>query len=928
MPEARIFALGQRWISDTEPELGLGIVTDLDHRTVTVAFRSCQQTRRYAQAQAPLTRLRLASGDPVSLPGSGDEPPLDAVIEARHEGSHHTFVYMVSVNDGPPQPLPEQALPDALSMNRPLDRLLAGQYESATWFELRRRTSDLLQRAQSSGLMGLCSARADLIPHQYYIASEVANRYAPRVMLADEVGLGKTIEAGLILQQQLTLGLASRVLIVVPEPLLHQWLVEMLRRFNLLFTIIDEPRYQALIESGEDNPFATSQLVLCPLSLFLNSPAHLASARSVEWDLCIVDEAHHLQLQLESSPAQALPDTEAYQALASLAATTKGLLLLSATPEQMGQSNFFALLRLIDPARFNDFEQFQAEQHRYQEIAERIEKIRNTSPVDSDEIRRLLDQHGTGRILFRNTRRALGNMPERELHAWPLPASAESSQPRTGKSANSDADPRLAWLRQWLDDHRSKTLLICSDDATVMTLEEQLRLAGVRCSVFHRGMSLLERDRAAAYFSSDEPDAARILICSEIGSEGRNFQFCRNLILYDLPGSPDVLEQRIGRLDRIGQTHTIQIHVPYQRNTSQELLFNWYHRALNAFCQIAPGAWQTWAVFREQLQRCIHLADSGQDVQTAEFEGFLDAARAHHEGVCQSLEHGRDQLLDMNSFDAAAAQTIISAIQQFEANSSLDSWLIDVLDHYGVFNERHSDGSITIVPSEDMLIPAFPGLPDAGIDACFDRQLALVRDDLAHLTWQHPMVIGALDLVLATTHGNACISTSSSDRTTNPNQPRTGEFVLQLLYRIRVDAPAQLQLQKYLTDRAINVTLTLNEEGEPVTLTSAYPGSTQQAVERSAATQFLEENRQSLLDLLQTGNQLASEQCKQLTSQTSKTMLEAQMQEIKRLLALKQRNPNIRDEEIQFLKDQTLALHNCLSGAKAELTALHLVIMN
>jgi len=190
------------------------------------------------------------------------------------------------------------------------------------------------------------------------------------------------------------------------------------------------------------------------------------------------------------------------------------------------------------------------------------------------------------------------------------------------------------------------------------------------------------------------------------------------------------------------------------------------------------------------------------------------------------------------------------------------------------------------------------------------------------------MVIGALDLVLATTHGNACISTSRSDRTTNPNQPQTGEFVLQLLYRIRVDAPAQLQVQKYLTDSSINVTLTLNEEGEPVTLTSAYPGSTQQAVERSAAAQFLEENRQSVLDLLQTGNQLASEQCKQLSSQTSKTMLEAQMQEIKRLLALKQRNPNIRDEEIQFLKDQTLALHNCLSGAKAELTALHLVIMN
>src|SRR5690606_5431386 len=161
---------------------------------------------------------------------------------------------------------------------------------------LKKQTLKLLGDAERSGLMGLCSARAELIPHQLYIANEVASRYAPRVMLADEVGLGKTIEAGLILQQQLVSGLATRVLIVVPEPLLHQWLVEMLRRFNLSFTLLDQDRCEALVESGEDNPFSSAQLVLTPMSLFTQKPEWMEAAKAAGWDLCIVDEAHHVTL--------------------------------------------------------------------------------------------------------------------------------------------------------------------------------------------------------------------------------------------------------------------------------------------------------------------------------------------------------------------------------------------------------------------------------------------------------------------------------------------------------------------------------------------------------------------------------------------------------------------------------------------------------
>ena len=133
--------------------------------------------------------------------------------------------------------------------------------------------------ACSARRCGLLGPRVQLLPHQLYIAAEVASRHAPRVLLADEVGLGKTIESGLIVHQQLTTGRASRVLIAVPDSLVHQWLVEMLRRFNLSFTMLDEERCEALVESGTPNPFEAAQLVLCSLSLLVDRPDRLDQAR-------------------------------------------------------------------------------------------------------------------------------------------------------------------------------------------------------------------------------------------------------------------------------------------------------------------------------------------------------------------------------------------------------------------------------------------------------------------------------------------------------------------------------------------------------------------------------------------------------------------------------------------------------------------------
>lgn len=179
--------------------------------------------------------------------------------------------------------------------------------------------------------------------------------------------MGKTIEAGMIIHQQVLSGRAERILIVVPETLQHQWLVEMMRRFNLHFSIFDEERCIEAFADAE-NPFDTQQYVLCSLDFLRKSRKRFEQALEGEWDLLVVDEAHHLEW------SQDKPSRE-YQVVEGLAERTPGVLLLTATPEQLGRESHFARLRLLDPDRFYDYEAFVEEEEQYAPVADAITSL-------------------------------------------------------------------------------------------------------------------------------------------------------------------------------------------------------------------------------------------------------------------------------------------------------------------------------------------------------------------------------------------------------------------------------------------------------------------------------------------------------------------------------------------------------------------------
>ena len=287
------FVLGQRWVSQTEADLGLGIIVDIEGRHVTVRFPATEEDRVYALNNSPLARVIYQPGETLH------DQQQNAFTVNEVEDLEGLKCYFVTDSEGHESMLPETQISGFVQLSSPSQRLFSGQFDKSKEYELRVATLTHQHAWQSSPALGLLGPRTSLLPHQIYIAQEVARRFAPRVLLADEVGLGKTIEAGMILHHQLLCGLASRALIVVPDALLHQWLVEMLRKFGLSFALFDQARYDALVEAGEDNPFESEQLILCGLDPLTENEPLTRHATQAGWDLLIVDEAHERSLNID-----------------------------------------------------------------------------------------------------------------------------------------------------------------------------------------------------------------------------------------------------------------------------------------------------------------------------------------------------------------------------------------------------------------------------------------------------------------------------------------------------------------------------------------------------------------------------------------------------------------------------------------------------
>ena len=916
------FAIGQRWISETENSLGLGMITDLDFRSVTLHFPATDETRIYAVAQAPLTRIVLNKGEQLHHQAGWQGEVLDV------QEMNGLLFYLVKNAQGEDVIVNEKELSPIISFSQAKDRLFSSQIDRSEHFALRYQTL-LHQQAQfQSPLRGLRGNRAGLIPHQLHIAQEVGNRINPRVLLADEVGLGKTIEAGMILQNQLFTEKVQRVLIIVPETLQHQWLVEMLRRFNLHFSLFDEERCEDFAEQAI-NPFSTESLIICALDWLKAHPNRVQQAIEAEFDCLIVDEAHHLAWS-ENAPSAA------YLLVEQLANAIPSVLLLTATPEQLGLESHFARLRLLDHERFYDYQAFLKEQENYQPVADAVQSLLSEKPLSAVEknhisdllneqdveslfkalachndeekqaarqelIQNLIDRHGTSRILFRNTRQGVKGFPHRVYHQVTIDAT--------------EGDEKIHWLIDFLKSHRNeKILVICKTAQTAIQLEQILReKEAIRIAVFHERMSIIERDRAAAYFA-DTDNGAQVLLSSSIGSEGRNFQFACHLVLFDLPENPDLLEQCIGRLDRIGQTRDVQIYVPCLSGSAQQDLARWYHEGLNAFEQTCPIGM---ALF-EQYETLLKVRSENK----ADFEQLILQTQKQAKALRLALEKGRDRLLELNSNGGEKAQRLAAKIAQTDNSPQLVDFALNLFDIIGVEQDDLGENSIVITPTGTMLVPDFPGLKEEGVTVTFDRQLALAREELEFLTWDHPMIRQGIDLIASGDIGKAAMALLVN------KQLPAGTLLVELIYMIESQSPKGLQLNRFLPPTPVR--LLLDSKGND--LAGQVNFDTLQnklkLLSKDIANKMVKMARPNIEQLIKLGDHKITEIAQAQIREASRLADQTLSTELNRLIALKAVNKNIRQVEIDVLEKQRLVSLEELSKASWRLDSLRVIVTN
>jgi len=956
-------SVGQRWISAAELQLGIGQVVEVEHRTVSIIFPATNETRTYARQDAPLSRVRFNPGDWVQNQQGEDLK----VVELNESAG--LINYHCEDKAGRVVRLAEAELSHYLQLDRPAERLLSGQIDRNKWFNLRCYTREIANSLSQSPVYGLAGCRTSLLAHQIYIAYEVSRRYAPRVLLADEVGLGKTIEAGLIMHQQLLAERVKRVLIVVPESLVFQWLVEMLRRFNLVFSVFDEERCDAMDDADDEdsaeigNPFHSEQLIICSLQFLVENQSRAEQAVAGEWDLLIVDEAHHLAWSENSVSPE-------YQTIESLAMQIPGILLLTATPEQFGKESHFARLRLLDPSRFSDLASFLREETNYAPLADVVDALQQDRSLNSDHLRvlqqtldegdnrqwlgqldsedavlraqaqqalieHLLDRHGTGRVLFRNTRHVIKGFPQRELHAYPLSApdqwpgqnikaDRETVNPDdlvaqklilgdTGKPASNSLDPRVNWLGAFLrDNKKNKVLVIAALAETAVGLADQVKaLSGIRAAVFHEGLTLVERDRAAAWFA-DHDAGAQVLICSEIGSEGRNFQFAHHLVLFDLPVNPDLLEQRIGRLDRIGQNAVINIHVPYFENSAQETLFRWYHEGLNAFNQTCPAGNQVFVQMRNELM--AHLKDP-----TLNVESLIERTHQLYLQLNQALQQGRDRLLEYNSCRPLIAEDLTDQAENRNSNYDIFQFMERIYDCYGIDSEIRGQDCWVITPSDNMLAK-MPGLPDDGMTVTYDRTIALSNEDVRFLSWEHPFVRNAMDMVLTSEFGNtALIAIKYSGA-------KPGTLLLECHFLMEFADDRKFENQRYFPNSSVSVVVDENKREHSQLLDAESIQQIVQPVDSDTSLKIVKAKQSEISTLLELAAQIADRQVSGLVKaakQRSEAVLGC---ELDRLNALQQINANVRDDEIEFFRNQLNHFEAALANAKLRLDAVRVMI--
>jgi ATP-dependent helicase HepA len=449
----------------------------------------------------------------------------------------------------------------------------------------------------------------------------------------------------------------------------------------------------------------------------------------------------------------------------------------------------------------------------------------------------------------------------------------------------------------------------------VEKLEKKLKeYSTSKVAVFHSGMPLLNRDRQAAYFAEEE--GAQLLLCTEIGSEGRNFEFAKNLILFDLPRLPDLLEQRIGRLDRIGQKNDIHLYVPYFKDSTDEALFRWYQDGLDAFATFPRGATEVYAHIREEWVTYLNACEEKEKMQPG-LDAIIKKTKKIKNEVEEKLDHGQDRLVELNSFNPVKAEAFVKLLKTEDEALKLKPFMMNLFNQLGVDVDDLDADSFFIRPGDNMYMPVFPSLPNEGIGITFNRAKAIRKEELTFITWDHPMVKGIIDFVESKEMGNVSIATWK-------NKP-LDQFMVEGFLILNVKAPSKMSAETFFPPTPLRVLLN-----------NKFVDKTKEISKKKMDDEIINlpmEKREMLKQIpkefIKTAalklKECAMPRAKQYKEQFMQEMSASLQAEIKRLVELKAINPSVRDDELVFLKMKLQTLEKAFESANLTLDSIRII---
>jgi len=525
-----------------------------------------------------------------------------------------------------------------------------GKMSDPDWFLLRIKAEKLSLTTGFNRLISLPSIPVVPFTHQKKAALDALRIMRGRVLLADEVGLGKTIEAGLIMKELLLRGLIKKILILVPASLTTQWKEEMLLHFREEFHIQEEQgdwqEYDRLIASIDT----------------ARREEHAEIITKIKYDLLIIDEAHKVKNR----------STKAWKLINKI--TKRYILMLTATPVQNNLEELFNLITLLKPGQLKNLREFRK---RFVDVSDK------RMPVNPEELKKLIKN-----VMIRNRRSNVDiYLPPRKAGIYYLRESLPEKKFRLEvtqfireyyrrkkdtkgvilslmqlqKALGSSSAAAMDILKNWKEktdpsqqeyeilsklsslgenvgvNRKSRALLEIlkrtSDKVIIFTeflltqeyLRKLLEESGYKVALFNGQMSIKEKDEELLYFRKD----AQVLISTQSGSEGKNLQFCHIMVNYDLPWNPMRLEQRIGRIHRLTQEREVLIFNFSLQDTFEEYILYLLSEKIRMFelvigeLDLILGDFEEDETFEEKLQK-IWLSSSSDEDMKKEIERLGD----------------------------------------------------------------------------------------------------------------------------------------------------------------------------------------------------------------------------------------------------------------------------------------------------------------